>query len=160
MRKLFSVIAAAAILAVPGQADAQVSLGPTVAWHDEADFGIGVMADIPLPALAPGAGILADLTFFFPDQEDVNFLEINGNLKWEFPGSGEMPVVPFALGGINWARTSVDDTDFSDSEVGLNLGGGIRFNAGNFRPIVGIRVEIDGGEGFVIFGTLPFSLGG
>ncbi len=161
MRKLVcSMIAAAVIVALPGQAEAQgAAIGPTVAWHDDFDVGIGAMADIGLPAVAPGAGILADFTYFFPSEDNLNYFEINGNFRWEFPGA-ELAVVPFAMAGLNWARFSRDDIDISDSEVGLNLGGGLKFNAGTLEPIVGARFEIDGGEGFVLFGTLPFSLGG
>lgn len=159
MRKLLVAILGAAVLAFPGRADAQASIGPTLAWHDDFDFGIGAMADVSVPAIAPEVGILADFTFFFPDADNVDYFEINGNLKWEFPNV-EGPVSPFALGGLNFARVSRDDLDISDSEVGLNLGGGIEFNAGAFTPMVGGRFEIEGGEGFVLFGTLPFGLGG
>jgi len=161
MRKLVcSMFAAAVIVALPGQAEAQgAAIGPTVAWHDDFDFGIGAMADIGVPALAPGVGILADFTYFFPDGS-LNYFEINGNLRWEFP-TEDMPIVPFALAGLNLARASIDGIDDSgNTEVGLNLGGGLKFNAGTLEPIVGGRFEIDGGEGFVLFGTLPFSLGG
>lgn len=159
MRKLFAVLLGAAVLTFPAQAEAQASIGPTLAWHDDFDLGIGAMAEVGVPALASEASVLADFTFFFPDQDNLDYFEINGNLKWEFPGV-EGPVAPFALGGLNFARVSRDDLDVSNSEIGLNIGGGIEFNAGAFTPMVGGRFEIEGGEGFVLFGTLPFGLGG
>ena len=67
-------------------------------------------------------------------------------------------MLPFALAGLNIARASAGD--FSNTEIGLNVGGGIKFEAGAFQPLVGVRLELEGGDGFVIFGAVPFRLGG
>lgn len=158
----FAAIAGGAFLMAPGQAEAQVTLGPTVAFHEDADLGIGAMVGFPVPALAEGIGFLGDFTVFFPDQDNVNYWEINGNLTWDIPVENPA-IAPFLLGGLNLARASTDvvgGEDFSNTEIGLNLGGGIRFDAGTLEPLVGARFEVDGGEGFVIFAALPFSLGG
>lgn len=41
-----TAIAGSVFLMAPGQAEAQVQLGPTVAYHDDADFGVGAMARV------------------------------------------------------------------------------------------------------------------
>lgn len=160
MRKALGILAAAVLLAIPGPLQAQLSIGPTVAFHEHADFGIGAMASAQLPLLATGVGVLGDFTFFFPDADNQDYWELNGNLTWDLAITGQ-PISPFVLGGLNIARSSVtlQTETFSNTEVGLNVGGGIRFSAGTLEPLVGLRAEVDGGEGVVIFAALPFSLG-
>lgn len=155
MRKLVSGLAAAAFLALgPVAVSGQVQLGPTLAWGDDgADFGIGATLGARLPSLGEGVGVMADFIIFFPDNSD--YFEVNGNITYDFPIEGST-VLPFALAGLNIARASNDV--FSNTEVGLNLGGGLVFDAGDFRPQVGGRFEIDGGEQFVVFITLPFQV--
>lgn len=157
MRIRASMIVAFAALALalaPGQSQAQATLGPMLAYHDDAEaFGIGAVLGVPFDALGPGVGFMADFIWFFPDL--VDYLEINGNITYDFPLENST-VVPFVLGGLNIARFS---NGGSNTELGLNLGGGIEFAAGTLRPQVGLKIELEGGESFVIFGTLPFALG-
>ena len=100
----------------------------------------------------------------FPDCDpaDCSFFEINGNVTYDFRLEGSA-VQPFALLGLNVARASVDAGslgDESNTEIGLNVGGGVAFNVGSLRPSLGGRFEISGGEGFVVFFTLPFEVSG
>jgi hypothetical protein len=90
-------------------------------------------------------------------RRDLDFFEINANLTYDIPIE-DASVLPFALAGLNLARASVGD--FSNTEIGLNVGGGLKFGAGALQPLVGVRLELEGGDGFVIFGALPFALGG
>ena len=48
---------------------------------------------------------------------------------------------------------------WNHTDLGLNLGGGVEFDAGTFRPVVGVRLELSVGESFVVFAALPFQLG-
>lgn len=159
-----SAAAAAAFILIPARGDAQVAVGPTLAFHDDADFGVGAMITAPTPSLGEGLGLMGDFTLFFPDG-DVDYWEINANVTWDIPVE-DRPVAPFVLGGLNLANISVDipdsalGADDSNTELGLNIGGGLRFPAGNLEPLVGIRAELSGGEGVVIFGALPFAFGG
>lgn len=160
MRKLVSGLAAAAFLAlVPMTAHAQVQLGPTLAIHDDFDVGIGATLSGQAPSLGQGVGFMGDFVFYFPDAGD--YFEINGNVTYDFPLESST-VMPFVLGGLNIGRYSVDvlGEDRSNTEVGINLGGGIAFDAGSFRPSVALKVDIGGYEGFVVFATLPFQMGG
>ncbi|MDH3271433.1 MAG: hypothetical protein OEN56_08890 [Gemmatimonadota bacterium] len=161
MRKLASGLAVAALVIAPAAVSAQVQIGPTLAFHDDFDFGIGATFGAQAPQLGEGIGFMADLIIFFPSTDGVDYFEINGNVTYDFPLENST-VLPFALGGLNIARASVDAGTLgsvSNTEIGLNLGGGIVFDAGSFRPAVGGRFEVNGGEGFVLFATLPFQVG-
>lgn len=163
MRKFLSALAAVAFLALgPAGVDAQVQIGPTIAFHDDFDFGIGATLAAQAPQLGESIGFMADFIVFFPDPQGVDYFEINGNLTYDFP-LAESTVLPFALVGLNIARASVDAGTLgnaSNTDIGLNLGGGLSFDLGSVRPSVGGRFEVNGGEGFVIFATLPFEVGG
>lgn len=157
----FAAIAGSVFILAPAQAQAQLRVGPTVAFHDDFDFGVGAMVGFGLPALGDGVNFLGDFTYFFPDVDNFDYLELNGNIAADIPIEGSA-VAPFVLGGLNVARVSVDNPtlgDASNTELGLNLGGGIRFAAGALEPMVGARVELSGGEGFVLFASLPFNVG-
>ncbi|MEQ1855633.1 MAG: hypothetical protein ABL963_04130 [Longimicrobiales bacterium] len=161
MKKLLSAVALAGMLAVPGAAQAQSMAGPFLAYTDDAEaFGVGGFIAIPLPALHPNISLVPDFIWFFPDAG--NLFEVNGDLMYTFPVSADSPVAPFAFGGLNIARFSVDiaGTNFSDTNVGINLGGGVNFSAGSVNPFAGAKVELEGGESFVIFGGLSFPIGG
>lgn len=159
MRKLVTVLGAAALFSfVPMAAQAQVLIGPTLAWHDDVDFGIGATVLIDLPSIAEGAGFMGDFIYFFPDGFD--YFEFNLNGTYDFPLE-DSTVLPFVLGGLNIGRVSVDVPGFgsgSETDVALNLGGGIAFDAGSFRPKVGGRFAFGDGTGFVVFATLPFDV--
>lgn len=57
------------------------------------------------------------------------------------------------------ANLSVDALDQSSTKLGVNLGGGLYFDLGPVRPTVGVKAEVSGGKGFVLFGHLPFVVG-
>lgn len=155
MRTIFATLALAALLAVPGQElRAQVTFGPTAAFHDDLDFGVGGTVGARMPG-SP-LGVLGDFTLFFPDAADA--WQINGNLTWDLP-IPDRPIAPFVLGGVNVANVSPEGIDDSNTEVGINLGGGIRFSAGALEPVLGVRAEIEGSDGAVVFASLPFALG-
>lgn len=161
IRTFRALAVAAALVAVPAAANAQATLGPMLAFHDDADFGIGAALTVSADAIDPRVDFMADFAWFFPDLEGLDYFELNGNLLYDFLLE-ESTAVPFVLGGLNIASSSYDPPGpgggADNTEIGLNLGGGIKFNAGTFRPMVGARFEISGGEGVVIFGTIPFAL--
>ena len=156
MRRLISGFAVAAFFAfAPSGADAQVQLGPTLAFSDEVDFGIGATLSAQAPQLGEGIGFLGEFIFYFPD--NVDFFEINGNVTYAFP-LAESTVLPFALGGLNIGRIS-SDFGGGNTDVGVNLGGGISFDLGSFRPSVGGRFVLGDFDHFILFATLPFEVG-
>lgn len=162
------MVALAAMLVVPSRADAQLTLGVGLGWHDDADLGIAVYGVAPTPSIHENVSVGGDVSYFFPDDdfddEDVDYLEINANMFYSFR-EPELTFTPFVLGGLNIARTSVDGDlpgEGSDTDVGLNAGGGIAFGSedGGIQPVVGAKLELGGGEGFVLFGGIGFPVGG
>lgn len=162
MKKLASAFATAAFLALGASGlHAQVQLGPTLVFSDDVDFGIGATMSAQAPGLGEGIGFLGDLLVFFPSEDGFNYFEINGNVTYAFP-LDDSSVEPFALGGLNISRASVDAGSFgsaSNTDIGLNLGGGITFDLASFRPSAGGRFAIGDLDHFVVFFTLPFEVG-
>jgi hypothetical protein len=151
------------MLVAPGVAQAQLTAGPILAYHTDAEaIGAGAFLTIPMASLAEGISIVPNFVWYFPDGYD--YFEVNGDVMYAFPVAADAPVAPFAFAGLNWSRTSVDlggtFGSVSNSDVGLNLGGGVNFNAGSVNPFAGAKFTIQDGTGFVIFGGLSFAVGG
>jgi len=164
MKKLLFGLVAAVTLAGPASASAQVVVGPTVLYHDNVDFGVGAFVMFPLEQFDPNLGMNVNFGYYFPDAPtgvDANFWELNADVLYHFPVAADAPVSPFALGGLNIARASggVGGFTASNTEIGINLGGGIEFPSDSFRPLVGAKIELEGGDGFVLFGGLGFPVG-
>jgi len=159
MRKLIRLVLGAVALStlLPSTVQAQATLGPAIAYHDDFKMGIGAGLNVPIGNFGEGVAILADFFYFFPDG-DTNYIEINGNLTYSF-ALDRSPVTPFILGGVNVANISESQTESARTELGLNLGGGLYFALGRVRPSVAAKVELGGGRGFVLFGHLPFVIG-
>jgi hypothetical protein len=160
-----------ALVAIPSEAFSQVRAGPFAAFHDDADFGIGAFVNFAVPEIHENLAFSGDFGIFFPgdggyDEVDVDYWELNANGLFRFPIESTS-VSPWALAGLNIAHGSVG-VDFgelgsgsgSDTEIGVNLGGGVTFNTGSLQPFAGAKVELGGGEGAVIFGGLVFDIGG
>lgn len=167
MRKLFGVIALVGLAAVPAAAQAQqvkpFNIGVQGSYGSDSDFGVGVRYENSLNRLFPSMPLrfIGSFDWFFPDEGgfggvDVTYFEINANVAYAIPMANS-PLRPYAGGGLNYARASVEvgGTDVSDSQVGLNLLGGIRFG-GKLSPFVEGRFELSGGEQFVISGGILF----
>jgi len=161
MKKLLYVAALVGMLVVPGAVQAQMSAGPVLAYHTDGEaLGVGGFLGIPLPQLSEGFALVPNFIWWFPDAGTM--FEVNGDLMYSFPVSEGTPVLPFAFAGLNIFRTSVDlgtFGTFSNTDVGLNLGGGVQF-PGSLSPFAGAKFEIQDGTGFVIFGGISFPIGG
>jgi hypothetical protein len=161
MRKSALVIAAIAGFALaPSVVQAQVTIGPELAFADNnRNFGVGPAFTFSLPSLGEGFALFTDLLIFFPDGP-ADYIEANANVTYDFPLENST-AVPFVLGGLTLANSSVTVGTVSTSatDLGINLGGGINFDLGKFRPSAGARFQIEGGDGIVIFLTLPFVVG-
>ena len=155
-RSLFAVCLLG-MLAWPGAAFAQLELGPQINWGDDADFGVGGRAVLGIPAGIPLAAI-GSFDIFFPGN-DVNYWEINANAVYKF-AIPKSPIVPYAGAGLNIAHASVSNiSGASNTDVGFNLLGGATFNAGKLKPFAEARIELSGGEQFVLTGGLLFQVG-
>jgi opacity protein-like surface antigen len=179
IRTLATVATAAALAALaPHAADAQMQiaaeldvdeapalrgaqsgiwLGPEIAFNDDADFGIGIGLEFDLPSIDPNLSYMGDFVFFFPDGFD--YFEFNANLAYDLPLE-DASVTPFLLSGLNVGRVSGEgESDFSDTEVGLNVGAGVKFNAGTVSPRVTGRFNLFSSESFTLTAFVPFRVG-
>jgi len=174
-RKFLSGIVAIALLATAPQAlfAQNLLIGPEIAWNDDFDIGIGAGVEFGLGTVANGLGLYGDFLYFFPGDVDFgtagkvnqDYFEFNANATYVIPLENSS-VTPFALAGANFGNADVSyegfgeeiDPDGDGFKVGVNLGGGIQFNLGDFRPRVGARFVLGGYETFTVFGFLPFQI--
>jgi hypothetical protein len=141
-------------------------LGAQLSWGDDSDLGLGVRLEAGLPNLLTNTGALSrtyfigSFDYFFIDcRFDCSYWEINANLA--------VPVVaatidPYLGAGLNIAHISIGDDDLepfdreaSDTDLGVNLLGGLRFPIGNLSSFLELRGELGGGDQLVLtFGFL------
>ncbi len=167
MKRVLVVLGGLALLgSTAADLRAQTRFGVQASFgSDDVNFGIGGRATFNLRSLikTPGFEGIASFDYFFPDEPagvDGTYWEINGNLGYTIPNV-KGNVAPYVGGGLNIAHASVTVTGFgsgSDTEVGLNLLGGVKFKSRTSRlaPFVEARVELGGGEIFVLTGGVVF----
>ena len=176
--KRFAILLAGLALVhlAPTQAEAQVNFGPYVAWGDDSDLGIGGRVDIGLGnAFGVDSGPFQNLflnsgvSYFFIDcdsgfdfdEVDCSYIEVNGNLAVPFTLEGSS-IQPYAGSGLNIARVSVEaesgpfEGEESETDVGLNILGGIFFPISDLRGFAEGKFELGGGEQFVLSGGILF----
>lgn len=163
MGKILSALALAAALslATATSSAAQVHFGPQVSLADDADVGLGGRITAGVPQYA-GLEFAGSFDVFFPDG-NYDYWEINGNVLHNFEIAGTTSFRPYAGGGLSIARRDFEGGDgpgdFRDDDtlVGLNLVGGTKFATESpATPFVELRLEIEGGEQFVVTGGLLF----
>jgi hypothetical protein len=154
------LIAVAVLLASVGAmpAAAQTRFGGELSWGDDSDFGLGGRVVLGLENYFR-APIDAHLSFdyFFPSAPngvDVTYWEVNLDGGYRIPGV-HGPINVYAGGGLNIAHGSANGN--GNSDVGVNLLGGVQFKTKNrLLPFVEARVELGGGDQFVLTGGLLF----
>ena len=147
---LFGLVAAR-----PAQAQTPWELGPLVGVNlDNDELLLGAVARIPLTSLPvtlnPGVE-------FYPGFDPGSLFVLNFDVQYELNAES---LEPYLGAGISWARTSNAGT--SNSDVGLNLKGGLVFNPeSRTRPYVEGLLNFGGGRESLIFrGGLLFTIGG
>ncbi|MEZ4888052.1 MAG: hypothetical protein R3E32_25215 [Chitinophagales bacterium] len=104
---------------IEAQAQGQSKLGFGLAYGtDIEEIGLQVRGDFKL---GPVASFAPNFTYFFVDGP-FNFYTLNGDFHWNFYTSGGMHIYP--LVGLNVTFYGFEDID-TDSELGINLGGGL-----------------------------------
>lgn len=162
--KTWRVFAAVAAALVIGTADAHAqAFGVQGSWGDDTDLGIGARLELGLPNLLTSEGplsntfLIGSFDWFFPDFcdqfDDCSYFELNGNLAVPITAN---TIDPYAGAGLNIARMAV--LGESDTEVGLNLLGGLRFSLGGASAFGEGRFVLGGSEQFVL--TLGVLVGG
>lgn len=124
------------VLVLPGTADAQFYVGPQLNVATETDVGVGarVLANVERMNLE----LVGSLDLYFPDGP-TDFWELNANTFYHFHLPENPAVLPYLGGGLNVANIS---NGGDQTEVGVNLGGGVRFPFDNISPFIEGRTVI------------------
>ncbi len=143
------------VVARPAQAQTPWELGPLVGVNlDNDELLLGAVARIPLTSLP----ITLNPGFeFYPGFDPGSLFVLNFDVQYELNAES---LEPYVGAGISWARTSNAGT--SDSDVGLNLKGGLVFNPeSRTRPYVEALLNFGGSSEALVFrGGLLFTIGG
>lgn len=158
MNKLkFLAVCAVMLVGSAAQASGQVRIGGQINVADDYDFGLGPRIVVADPALGEFR-FIGTFDLFFPDNPDIDYWEINGNVVYDFAIESAPKLVPYIGTGLNIAHASVGTGNLgvSDTDIGANLLGGMEFKTGRLRPFIELRVELQGGEQLVVTGGLLF----
>ena len=135
---LLSVLSLAA--AVP--ASAQFGFSPMVGYDLDAEaptVGVAVELGLAVTSLPLSPAIRPSIEYVFVDS-DVSFVRFDADLIGRFEATPT--VLPYAKAGLTVEVISVDvdgaNVDNSDTDIGLNLGGGIEFSRIFVEGAVGV----------------------
>lgn len=163
MRKLLVGACLALFVMAPAALQAQhIGVGGQLSYADDAEVGIGVRGSLGLPKVP--VEFIGSFDYFFPGNS-INYWEINANAVYVFSIPSAPTISPYAGGGLNIGHFSIDEeflgnqVSISDTEAGFNLLGGAQFNVGPVTPFGELRIELGGGEQFVLSGGAMFSVG-
>jgi len=157
------IIGAAALLtAVPATAFGQVSLGPELSFGGDTDLGVGGRVVANVESLNHW-DFVGTFDVWFPDDgpnNDISAWEANGNLAYNFLIQ-DTSIFPYAGAGLNIFHVSVDNNEspgngFDDTDLGLNLFGGIKFPASSVTPFVEVRAVLEGADQVAVTGGILF----
>jgi hypothetical protein len=137
-------------------------LGPQLSYGSSSKLGLGgrLHANLTSP---DRLAIIGAFDWFFPDEgpgENRTYWELNGNVAYRFKIEGTTAVSPYAGGGLNIAYSSRSPEGGGDgsshTDLGVNLLGGTTFGSGPVLPFFELRIELAGGEQFVLTGGVLF----
>ena len=162
MRKRTLLIGFAALcLSMAPEAGAQVNFGGQVSFADDQDLGLGARLLVDVSSLK-SVEFIGTFDYFFPSAplgSDRDYWELNGNLAYSFDIKQASSLSPYVGGGLNIAHGSREFDDGrnpSGTDLGINLLAGTHFGSAPVRPFAELRVELAGGEQFVISGGILF----
>jgi hypothetical protein len=149
-------VAGVSILSLSGArgVQAQALFGAEVLFGTETDVGIGGRVHVDLGSGVPNLEFQGGFALFFPDGP-ADYWEINGNVWYRIETRGDSNVLPYVGGGLNIGHHDRDDFE-GDTDLGLNLGGGVRFPFQNTTPFLEARFTVGGEEQFIIGGGVLF----
>jgi hypothetical protein len=150
-RKLLAVAAfalMAPIAAAQGQLKFGIGAGATIPSGDLSDAtetGYHLLATAGIaPPLSPVGfrvdGMFNQMNFksTLLDGESARIMGLNANAVLGMPGA--MVVSPYAIGGVGFYNTSSSiDGDESESDIGVNIGAGVKFGLAGFGAFAEIR---------------------
>ena len=151
-------LSCAVALAQP--ASAQTRFGAQASFGDDVDLGLGGRVAL---GMTERVHLVGTLDVFFPSTEGLDYWEVNANATYSFD-EGARPLVPYVGAGLNLARASIEpggsSTSDSSTDLGLNILGGAQFGQWAVVPYAELRVELGGGDQFVVTGGILFGGGG
>ena len=163
MKKLFAVLALSAVATLPSTAAAQ-RFGAQAGYGTEVEgLSIGARAEFDLKNTfsknAPWSNVMfvPAFDYYFPDcgaGVDCSFWELTPALVVPFQTASTKP---YLGAGLSFARTAVEvgGTTASDTETGLALLGGLRFNLGTMPAFTEARITLhDADQLTLAFGFL------
>jgi len=131
--------------------------GAQVDWGTDTDLGLGARLEYDLgPSLASEgtltrAYFIGSFDLFFPNVG--NYFEFNGNLV--VPVNPASTLNPYVGGGLNMAHSSNDS--HGNTDLALNLLGGLRFAVGKLSSFGEARLELGHGDQLVLTYGVLFS---
>ena len=117
----------------------------------------------------------ADITYFFTDKASVDELELKTsvfaiNVNGHYMLVSSDVLILYALGGLNFGFVSVDASgpasqfldlvDTNDTEIGLNIGGGVEYGVPFGRVYAELKYVLGGFDQLVIGGGVRIPISG
>lgn len=154
MRQVRSLLAAVALLVIGAPAAQAQRFGAQISWGDQSDIGVGVRGEWDFANKMTTTGafsrafIIGQFDYYFidcPSGFSCTYLEINPSLAVPFTMTGSS-VKPYAGAGlrVGYSSTSAGGTSASDTDLGLNLLGGLRFGLGGMDAFSEARLGLGG----------------
>lgn len=98
--------------------------------------------------------LIGDDTFFDGENFSTTALEVNFNYHYIFYNENDLKLYGIGTLGIHYIKSSVSfmgfSESFSDSEVGLGLGGGLEYDLGSVRLYAEPRIFLSGFDQFAL----------
>ena len=163
MRQVRSLLAAVALLVVGASTAEAQRFGGHAIWANDFDIGLGARMELDLPGKLSKqpplsrAFFIGQFDYYLDpcDGGDCTVFEINPGIAVPLNAT---TLKPYVGAGLNIARVSVDMGSFgsaSDTEIGLNVLGGLKLNFSGLDAFTEARLALGGGEQFSIaFGIL------
>ena len=142
---LMAALAAPAALSAQASTDRSLTLGvsgglslPTGDFTEGLESGYNLTGHVYLkPATFPSLRFRGDVSFDKWNAEANNAgsfrsLGIVANAMYEFPTSGTSIARPYLLGGLGAFNAKASEADDSDTNIGVQLGGGLNFQLSGF----------------------------
>lgn len=154
MRQVRSLLAAVALLVIGATTAEAQRFGAQVSWGDESDIGVGVRGEWDFANKLTNTGafsrafIIGQFDYYFidcPAGASCTFFEINPSLAIPFQTTGTN-VKPYAGAGLRISRMSqsAGGVSASESDMGLNLLGGLKFGLGGMDAFTEARLGLGG----------------
>lgn len=150
MNPLRLLAAAIVLAALPSVAAADTRFGLRVGYYFDAEAAF--VGGEALSRIANRVYFNPNIEFAFP--ENATLLSLNGDLHYDLASRGSaMPWIGAGLGILRYDREGREN---ADTDVGLNLLGGVGWRRGGTIPYVQAKLVLKDGSEFVIALGLRF----